>query len=294
MRDEGTNHMGASAEILHAGPRPRVAYQGEPGAYGEEAVVRYAGAHATPVPRASFAEVFSSVALGETNCGLTPIENSQAGSITEVYDLLRHSGLFVTGELCLPVNHCLLCLPDQRMSDIRRVLSHPQALAQCDTFLRDLGVEIVAAYDTAGSAKLIHDQQLRGVAAVASERAAHIYGLQILARGIQTVVDNYTRFVALSREPAALPSGPAKTMLLVVTSHTPGALYRALGVFADRDINLLKLESRPSREKPWEYVFYLDIAGGQHEPPIADALAGLAHGVRHVQVLGSFPRTCGE
>jgi prephenate dehydratase/chorismate mutase/prephenate dehydratase len=286
--------VGASDGAPHTRAQLRIAYQGEPGAYGEEAVVRYFGADVSPVPKASFAEVFAAVATSETGSGLIPIENSQAGSISDVYDLLRHSGLYLTGELCLPVNHCLLCLPGQQLSDIQRVLSHPQALAQCDAFLRGLGVEIVAAYDTAGSAKLIHDQGLRGVAAVASERAASIYGLEILARGIQTVADNYTRFVALSRQPAPTPSGQAKTMLLLVTAHTPGALYRALGVFAVRDINLLKLESRPSREKPWEYIFYLDVAGAPHERPVADALTALAHEVRHVQVLGSFARACGD
>ena len=286
--------MRAFDETSPPTPQARVAYQGEPGAYGEEAVVRYFGAEALPVPKASFADVFGAVADGETESGLIPIENSQAGSITEVYDLLRHSQLVVTGELCLPVNHCLLCLPGQQLSDIRRVLSHPQALAQSDAFLRGLGVEIVAAYDTAGSAKMIQDQQLRGVAAVASERAAGIYGLEILAQGIQTIAENYTRFVALSRQPAPVPGGPAKTMLLLVTSHTPGALYRALGVFAAREINLLKLESRPSREKPWEYVFYLDVAGAAHEQPVAEALAALAHEVRDLQVLGSFARSCGD
>jgi prephenate dehydratase len=271
-----------------------VAYQGEPGAYGEEAVVRHFGDEAVPVPKASFAEVFDAVATGAVDYGLTPIENSQAGSISEVYDLLRHSALSLIGEICLPVNHCLLCLPGQRLGDIQRVLSHPQALAQCDAYLRGLGAEIIAAYDTAGSAKLIRDQGLRGVAAVASERAARLYGLEILDRGIQTVADNYTRFVALSRQPAPTPTGPAKTMLLLVTSHTPGALYRALGAFAERDVNLLKLESRPSREKPWEYIFYLDVAGGPHEPPVAEALAVLAREVMHVQLLGCFARACGD
>jgi prephenate dehydratase/chorismate mutase/prephenate dehydratase len=296
MFDEGTIPMSISEVPPSSDAGLRAAYQGEPGAYGEEAVVRYFGADVTPVPKASFAEVFRAVEVGESVSGLIPIENSQAGSITEAYDLLRHTQLSVTGELCLPVNHCLLCLQGQQLSDIQRVLSHPQALAQCDAFLRQLGVEIVAAYDTAGSAKLIHDQELRGVAAVASERAAHIYGLEIIARDIQTIGDNYTRFVALSRQPtpAHVPGEAGKTMLLLVTSHTPGALHRALGVFAARDINLLKLESRPSREKPWEYVFYLDVVGTPDERRLADALTALAREVRHVQVLGSFARSCGD
>lgn len=271
----------------------RVAFQGERGAYGEEAVVRYFGADAEPAPQVSFADVFRAVASGDVAAGLVPIENSQAGSINEVYDLLRTSGLFLTGETCLPVNHCLLCLPGQELSEITRVLSHPQALAQCDAYLRGLSVEIVAAYDTAGSAKLIRDQHLRGVAAVASARAAELYGLEILASGIQTIHDNYTRFVALERQSAPPTSAPSRTVLLLITSHTPGALHRALGEFAVRGINLLKLESRPSREKPWEYVFYLDIDGSPEQPPVAEALAALASTASNVQVFGAYPRAPG-
>jgi prephenate dehydratase len=277
-----------------AEPTPwRVAFQGERGAYGEEAVVRHFGENAQPAPQVSFADVFHAVASGEADAGLVPIENSQAGSINEVYDLLRTSRLFVTGETCLPVDHCLLCLPGQELSEITRVLSHPQALAQCDTFLRGLGVDIVAAYDTAGSAKLIREQRLRGVAAVASARAAQLYDLEILASGIQTIADNYTRFVALQREPALPTSAPSRTVLLLITSHTPGALHRALGEFAARSINLLKLESRPSREKPWEYVFYLDIDGSPEQPPVAEALAALAGKAEHLQIFGSYPRAPG-
>lgn len=281
-----------SEQSGEARPR-RIAFQGEPGAYGEEAVIRYYGPDVAPLPKASFRDVFEAVASGEADGGLTPIENSQAGSINEVYDLLRHSTLSIVGELCLPVNHRLLCLPGQRLSDIHRVLSHPQALAQCDAYLRQLGVEIVAAYDTAGSAKMIREQGLRGVAAVASARAGEIYGLETLAQNIQTIPDNYTRFVALAREPGPPPVGEAKTMLLVATTHTPGALYGALGVFAERGINLLKLESRPSREQPWEYVFYLDIAGSPDQPLVAEAIRELARFTIHLQVFGSFARAEG-
>jgi len=271
----------------------RVAFQGERGAYGEEAVVAYYGTEVAPAPKVSFADVFQAVAKSEVERGLVPIENSQAGSISEVYDLLRTMGLFITGEICRPINHCLLCLPGQRIGDIRRVLSHPQALAQCDVYLRELRVEIVAAYDTAGSAKLIREQELRGVAAVASARAAELYGLEILASGIQTIAGNYTRFVELNREPVEPPLAGAKTMLLLGTSHTPGALYRVLGEFAVRGINLLKLESRPSREQPWVYVFYLDIEGSPAEAPVAEALGALADKTSFVQVFGTFPRAPG-
>lgn len=276
-----------------AGSAPRVAFQGERGAYGEEAVVAYFGARVVPLPRKSFAEVFDAVATGEADTGLLPIENSQAGSVHDVYDLLRGGQFFVTGEICRPINHCLLCLPGQTLGQIKRVLSHPQALAQSDAYLRALDVEIVAAYDTAGSAKLIREQELSGVAAVASARAAELYQLGILASGIQTIKDNYTRFIALDRQPGKALTGPAKTMLMLATAHRPGALYHALGEFAARDINLLKLESRPSREQPWEYIFYLDIEGAPQQAPVAQALAGLKDKTAFVQVLGTFPRDPG-
>jgi prephenate dehydratase/chorismate mutase/prephenate dehydratase len=286
-KEERSFHMAAGE---YKGVLPSIAFQGERGAYGEEAVVAYFGAQVTPSPKKSFAEVFDAVAARETSAGLLPIENSQAGSIHEVYDLLRASQLYVTGEICRPVNHCLLCLPGQTLGQIRRVLSHPQALAQSDAYLRGLGVEVVAAYDTAGSAKMIREQGLEGVAAVASARAAELYQLEILASGIQTIKDNYTRFIVLDRQSGEAPTGPAKTMLMLATAHKPGALYEVLGEFALRKINLLKLESRPSREQPWEYVFYLDIEGSPQQAEVAQALAGLKEKTTFVKISGSFPR----
>src|SRR5947207_8363100 len=189
----------------------RVAFQGERGAFGDEAVLSYFGKQTSfapaPLPYRSFADVFRAVATGEVEYGLVPVENSQAGSINDVYDLLRQHDLFVIGELGHPVNHCLLCLPGQQLSAIKRVISHPQALAQSDAYLRELGVEIVATYDTAGSAKMIREENLTGVAAVAGYGAAELYQLEILARSIQTIKDNYTRFIALGREPARRRAG---------------------------------------------------------------------------------------
>ncbi len=280
-----------AAEVQTESQQKRVAFQGERGAYGEEAVVAYFGPQAIPSPRRSFAEVTSAVADGEADVALLPIENSQAGSVHEVYDLLRASHLYVIGEICRPVNHCLLCLPGQTLGQIKRVLSHPQALAQSDAYLRALGVEIVAAYDTAGSAKLIREENMVGVAAVASARAAELYQLDILASGIQTIKDNFTRFIVVNRQPGEAPTGQAKTMLMLATAHQPGALYRALGEFASRNINLLKLESRPSREKPWEYIFYLDIEGSPQQQPVAQALAALEDKTAFMQILGAFPRS---
>jgi prephenate dehydratase len=271
-----------------------VAFQGEYGAFGDEAVRAYFGRvqqSAEPRPYRSFSEVFRAVATGEVNYGMVPVENSQAGSINDVYDLLRQHDLFVIGEHQHPVNHCLLCLPGQQLSDIKRVISHPQALAQCDIYLRELGVEVVATYDTAGSAKMIREENLHGVAAVAGIGAAELYQLEILARGIQTIKDNYTRFIVLGREPAPRKEGPAKTMLVMATAHQPGSLYNCLGMLAANKINLLKLESRPSRQRAWEYVFYLDFEGHREDPPVRAALADLASHTTFCKVLGSFARS---
>ena len=268
----------------------RVAFQGERGAFGDEAVRAYFGAQATPLPFRSFADVFRVVATGEVEHGLVPVENSQAGSINEVYDLLRQHDLFVVGEIGHPVNHCLLCLPGQQLSDITRVISHPQALAQCDVYLRELNVEIVATYDTAGSAKMVREENLRNVAAIAAAGAAELYELEILARTIQTVQDNYTRFIVLGREPAPRRDGQAKTMLVMATTHQPGSLHKCLGVLAKHAINLLKLESRPSRQRLWEYVFYLDFEGHRDDPLVKSALADLAGYTTFCKVLGSFAR----
>lgn len=267
-----------------------VAFQGEHGAYGEEALRSRFGADATPRPCRSFAEVFAAVASGTADCAVAPVENSLAGSINDVYDLLRQYDLFVTGEICHPVDHCLMALPGQSLADIRRVISHPQALAQVDVYLRQLGVEVVATYDTAGSAKLIREQEMQGVAAVAGAGAAERYGLEILARSIQTVKENVTRFVVLQNTPLPRQAGPQKTMLVMAVAHQPGSLYRALGALASRGLNLLKLESRPSRHRPWEYVFYLDFEGHREEPAVREALAELAAETGFCKVLGSFPR----
>ncbi len=223
-----------------------VAFQGERGAFGDEAVRAYFGSQAQPIPYRSFADVFRAVARSEVEAGLVPVENSQAGSINEVYDLLRQYDLFVTGEIGHPVNHCLLCLPGQQLSDIKRVISHPQALAQSDVYLRELNVEIVATYDTAGSAKMVREENLR--------------------------------------------AGEAKTMLVMATAHQPGSLHTCLGVLAANQINLLKLESRPSRHRIWEYVFYLDFEGHRDDPLVSAALADLAGYTTFCKVLGSFAR----
>lgn len=274
---------------------PTVAFQGERAAFGDEAAQAYFSQQGQNkpdfIPYRSFAHVFRAVSAGEVDFGLVPIENSQTGNIGDVYDLLRQYDLFVIGEICHQVNQCLLCLPGQHVRDIKRVISHPQALAQCDAFLRQLDVETVATYNTAGSAKMIHEKQIQGVAAIASAAAAKLYELEVLAHSIQTIKDNYTRFIALGRESAPRYTEPAKTMLVLTIPHQAGALHRCLGILAARQINLLKLESRPSPQRSWEYIFFLDFEGHRDDPPVRRALGELADHATFCKVLGSFARS---
>lgn len=284
-----------SSQDMYSSPQTvMVAFQGVRGAFGEEAALAYfereGQSKADPIPCPSFADVFRAVAIGEAEYGVVPIENSQAGSINDVYDLLRQHDLYIIGEISHRVNQCLLCLPGQQLQDIKRVLSHPQGLAQCEEFLRELGVETVATYNTAGSAKMVREEKLQGVAAIASSAVAELYDLEILASDIQTIKENYTRFIVLGRQSAPRGQGPTKTMLVIATSHQPGSLYKCLGVLAAKQINLLKLESRPSRQHPWEYVFFLDLEGHREDPAVRAALADLAGYTTFCKVLGSFAR----
>jgi prephenate dehydratase len=266
----------------------RVGFQGEPGAYSEYAVqLMFPGAEM--VPCRTLRTVFGELAAGGLDHGVAPIENSLAGSVLETYDLLADRGAYIVGEAVVAVEHSLMALPGVRIGDLRRVRSHPQALAQCDAFLEPFDVELVPDYDTAGAAKRIMEEGLSDEAAIASERAADVYGLEILARGIQTSAWNQTRFVAVARDPEPL-SVADKTSLVLATGNVPGALHRALRPFADRELNLSKLESRPQGDQPWQYRFYLDVEAGTQEPALRDALAELGAEGASVQVLGSYPR----
>ncbi len=280
----------------------QVAFQGEPGAFSEEAIWRYwrgrgarevqpgaGGApEVLPLPCPTVEGVFRTVEQGGADLGVVPVENSYAGSINETSDLLRSYPLYVRGEVILPVHHCLLALPGQRLEGIHRVYSHPQALAQCSEFIRRHVLEAVAAADTAGSARLIREQGLAGTGAIAGRRAAEIYGLEVLAEGIEDRPDNQTRFFVIGREPVRF-AGSAKTTLIMGTAHRPGALYTCLGAFARRGINLTRLESRPSRARPWEYIFYVDCEGHVDDPTLAEALGELGQLTTYLKVLGSFP-----
>jgi prephenate dehydratase len=267
----------------------RIAFQGATGAYSEAAALCLYP-HAETVPLDSFDDVFAAVGSGKVSHGILPVENSIGGSIHRNFDLLLQHDLPIIGEVELPVIHNLLALPGTALPAIRRVFSHPQALAQCERFLRTLpGVEIVASYDTAGSARIIRDEGLRDTAAVASRRAAEFFGLEILCEGIQDFDHNITRFIIISRQ--ADPIGPPdKTTLAFALKNEPGALFKALSVFALRDIDLTKLESRPIPGRPWEYLFYVDLAVGRDDLRCGRAIVHLAESARWVKTLGSYPR----
>jgi len=267
----------------------RVAFQGERGAYSESAVYTFFGASVGVKPCRELAEVFESVDKQESQYGVVPVENSLEGSVNQTYDLFLAHDLKVCGEIILRVSHCLIANPNTSLEAVKAVYSHPQALAQCRNFLERLGRELIPTYDTAGSVKMLKEKGLKDAAAVASERAAELYGMKILAREIEDNPANYTRFFVLSREDAPM-TGRDKTSIIFSAAHTPGSLYNVLGEFAKRNINLTKIESRPTKQKPWEYNFYVDFEGHRGEGRCAEALKALEKSVTFIKILGSYSR----
>ena len=265
----------------------KIAYQGEPGAFSE-AAARRVEPDAQLLPFRSFDEVFDAVQAGTAACGVLPIENSIGGSIHRNYDLLLERTLPIVGEVELPVIHHLLALPGATLDGLRRVYSHPQGLAQCERFLRTLShVEIIATYDTAGSAKMVADAGLKDAGAIASARAGEVFGLTSLAASVQDFDDNITRFLVVGAAP--LPNRVAdKTSIVFTLPNEPGSLFKALSVFALRGISLTKLESRPIQGRPWEYLFYVDLAAARDEVPCTRALAHLGEFAPMLRTLGTY------
>jgi prephenate dehydratase len=263
-----------------------VAYQGEAGAYSEDGVL---GVFESPelLPLSSIRRVFESVEVGRADHGLVPIDNSQAGTINETYDLLLKHGLHLVAETVVRIDHCVMALPGTNLDDLVEVVSHPQAIAQCEEFLNSLNVRIRAEYDTAGAAKRIVDDKLERTAAVASRRAAGLYGLDVLAERVQTYPDNYTRFGVLSRTPKPL-GDPDKSSIVFGVGHVAGSLYRCIGAFAERHLSLDKLESRPRAGRPWEYVFYADVEASALDPRFIEALSDVSEHSTFTRLLGTY------
>jgi len=266
----------------------RIAFQGIHGAYSEQAIRQHFGEKVETIPCRSFGDLFQCIDSQQTDHAILPIENAQAGTVSQSYELLMEHDLRVQGEVILHVRHALLAPPGTRLADLQRVRSHPQALAQCEQYLRRYGLEMEPWYDTAGSARDLAAAPIPGVGAIASPLAAELYGLEVIEPNIEDAAHNFTRFFILGIEDAERAE-KNKTSLVFATRHRPAALYECLGEFAQRGINLTKIESRPRRNRPWEYVFYLDFEGHWKDPACEAALVALLRRASFVKMLGSYP-----
>jgi prephenate dehydratase len=266
----------------------RVAFQGVAGAYSEQAIRQFFGPQVETRPRETLAEMLFAIEKGDADYAMMPVENAVAGSVSQAYELLMEHDLRIHAEVILHVRHMLMALPGTQIVDLKRARSHPQALAQCQRYLKRHNLQPEPAFDTAGSARELAESREPDVAAIASELAAELYGLEILDRAIEDLAFNYTRFFVLA---VTSPSRAQrnKTSLIFSTPHQPGALYHCLGEFAQRGINLTKLESRPRLNRPWQYLFYLDFDGHCQDPECEAALMGLLRRASFVKLLGSYP-----
>jgi prephenate dehydratase len=275
-----------------------VAFQGERGAFSEEAARKLLGAGIAVVPSTRFEDVFRSLKEGHSTGAVVPIENTLAGSVHENYDHLQNFDLPIVAETSVRIVHNLIAENGVKFSAIRRVFSHPVALNQClNFFAENPQIERIPFYDTAGSVKMIAEEGLRDAGAIASAVAADIYGARILRKSIEDDRQNFTRFFLLrrpeyARKHAAKGGDPAqwKTSLVFTLRNAPGALFRALAAFALRDLNLTKIESRPLRGKPFEYLFYLDFLGRVDSPNARNALNHLREVADFLRVLGCYPK----
>jgi prephenate dehydratase len=275
-----------------------VAFQGERGAFSEDAARQLLGSSVETIPCRTFEQMFEAVSTGAADAAAAPIENSLAGSVHKNYDLLMEHDLTITGETNLRIVHHLIAPRGVKLSDVRRVHSHPVALAQCERFLRaNPQIEVAPAYDTAGSVKMIVENNSGADAAIAGATAAAVYRAEIIAESIEDNAQNFTRFLLLARPDRAASikttsnQDQRKTSIVFRVANKPGGLFRSLAAFALRDIDLTKIESRPIEGRPWEYSFYLDLIGDQHEPHVERALANLSELAESVRVLGSYWRS---
>jgi prephenate dehydratase len=274
--------------------RVRAGFQGERGAFSQVAVQQLLGPDAEPVPFQRFDQVFSSLSEGKLDAAVIPIENTLHGSVHENYDHLLHFELDIVAETNVRISHALIAPPGLSFRKVERVYSHPVALNQCLRFFAaNPRIERVPFYDTAGSVKAIMEERPPATAAIASAVAAEIYGATILKRGLEDDPSNFTRFFLLRRpghRTKQAQTGPWKTSLVFSTSNVPGSLFRSLSAFALRDIDLMKIESRPLRGKPWEYLFYVDLVGRADDPKVQKALGHLGELADFLRVLGCYPK----
>ncbi len=267
---------------------PTVAYQGIPGANSEIAVRQHFGSDVNCYPCPDFNHLFDALQSKKVDYSLLPVENALAGSVSGAYDLLLDHDVRIQAEVILRVHHALLANSGALFADITHVRSHPQALAQCERYLRRHGLETLAWYDTAGSARDLSENPDKSMAVIATELAAELYQLDILAKHIEDEPFNYTRFLLIGYDDPQ-PSDYNKTSIVFATRHRPAALYECLGEFAKRNLNLTKLESRPRRNRPWEPIFYLDFEGHWQDAECQEVLTQLLQLTSFVKMLGSYP-----
>ena len=281
--------------------RIRAAFQGERGAFSEEAARRFLGPRLEPLPQREFDDMFDAVVRGDADCAVVPVENTLAGSVIKNYDLLSDHDLTIVGEVVLRVAHNLIAPRGVKLSDLRRVFSHPVALAQCEDYLHKLrqqipSLEVLPAYDTAGAVKMVVKNGRRDEAAIASKNAAQVFAAHILASSIESNPQNFTRFFVMARPdrvariPVASKAKERKTSLVFRIANRPGSLYASLYAFAAEQVDLTKIESRPIVGRPWEYSFYLDFVGDRNDANVRRALAALAGAAESVRIFGSYPK----
>jgi prephenate dehydratase/chorismate mutase len=276
--------MGESRRIQEKGLR-LVGFQGEHGAYSEVAAYSY-GPSLVPIPCPSFHEVFREVESGQLDCGIVPVENSLEGAVNEVNDLLVGTHLRIIGEATIPIRHSLLALPEQDYRDLRTVYSHPQALGQCRGFIGRHKLEARPFYDTAGAAIMLREQKPPATAVIASKLCAELYHLEILKENIEDSDSNKTRFVILSRE--AGPQDGDKCSIIFSVTHRPGGLFSVLKILSNGSINMTRIESRPLRNDPGSYAFFVDLEGSDKDARVASALEAIQASSTSYKFLGCY------
>jgi prephenate dehydratase len=264
----------------------KIGFQGEHGAYSEIAATKFFP-DSDLIPMKLFQDIFDALRNDSIDCAVVPIENSIEGSVNEIYDLLLDTEKKISGEIFLKINHCLIALPNS--TTVTKVLSHPQALAQCRTYIKRKNLDAIPTYDTAGSVRLIKEKKILDTAAIASMKAAEFYDMKILDENIEDRRNNFTRFLVLSNQKTT-PTKTDRTSMIFGLKHTPGSLYSVMQEFNNNKINLTKIESRPTKEKPWEYNFYVDFEGHIEEDNIKKMLDNIVEKCTFIKILGSYRR----
>jgi prephenate dehydratase len=265
----------------------RIAFQGERGAYSEMAIMLKFPA-STAIPLKTFYDVFETVKNHRNGMAVVPIENSIEGSVSETYDLLLQDKIHVSGEIFQRINHCLIV--NKGYKKLINVYSHPQALGQCRNYIQSKKLEPIPAFDTAGAVKFIKDNKMMESAAIASRRAAEIYDMEILEEGIEDKQNNFTRFFVISQQLLDKPSGTDRTSIIFALEHKPGSLYQVLKEFSRKSINLTRIESRPTKETPWEYYFYVDFDGHYNDEKVKTTLNRIKTQTKFFKLLGSYQK----